>query len=41
MFGKIISERWRLPLEIMAKSNTEWLVQLVNGMLGKGVLGYA
>jgi hypothetical protein len=41
MFGKMLGDKWSLPVELMARSNTEWLVQMVNGMLSKGVLGYA
>jgi len=41
MLGKMLANQWSLSVEQMAKYNTEWLVQVVNGMLCKGVLGYA
>ena len=41
MFGKILSEQHQLTPEEFAKRNTEWHVQIVNGMLDKRVIGYA
>jgi hypothetical protein len=41
MLGKMLANQWSLSIEQMAKYNTEWLIQVVNGMLCKGVLGYA
>jgi hypothetical protein len=40
MLGKILAKKLSLPAKQMAKYNTEWLVQVMNGMLYKGELGY-
>ncbi len=37
----MLALKFPINKEYLAKSNTEWLVQVVNGMLRKGVLGYA
>ena len=41
LFLKTLGEQFRLPETEIARRNMEWHVQLVNGMLTKGVLGYA
>jgi hypothetical protein len=41
MFGSMLALKFPINKEYLAKSNTEWLVQVVNGMLRKGILGYA
>jgi hypothetical protein len=41
MLGGLLGDRWGVAAEAMAKSNTEWLVQVVKGMIERGVLGYA
>jgi hypothetical protein len=41
LYGRLLGEQYRMGAEDMARSITEWHVQVVNGMLAKGVLGYA
>eukprot|EP00919_Chromeraceae_sp_WS-2016_P074474 GHVR01176196.1.p1 GENE.GHVR01176196.1~~GHVR01176196.1.p1 ORF type:complete len:105 (+),score=7.70 GHVR01176196.1:1939-2253(+) len=41
MYGRMLSEKIEFHGPIVAKYNTEWLVQIINGMLSKGILGYA
>ncbi len=41
LFGTFLRDRWDLSAQTLAKSKTEWLVQVVNGMIEKDVIGYA
>lgn len=41
LFSKMINQQQEIGSEEIAKNLTGWLVQIVNGMLARGVLGYA
>lgn len=41
LYNRLLSEQHQMTAIENAKSMTEWHVQVVNGMLSKGVLGYA
>ena len=41
MFGDLFVNKFGIPEEQLAKANTDWLIQVSNGMVEKGVLGGA
>jgi hypothetical protein len=41
LLGGMLGQQWGVAKAAMARSHTEWLVQVVKGMVQRGVLGYA
>ena len=41
MFGEMLVNKFAIPEQQLAKFNTDWLLQVSNGMVAKGVLGGA
>lgn len=41
MYSSIIQQRYYIPKNIISKLNTDYMIQVINQMLKKGIFSYA
>ena len=41
MFSQLLSKKFDINEQILIKSKIDWLIQIANGMIDKGILGGA